>query len=228
MRWISTPAFKKMTFRKLLRILSVFVIITLIGLLSVYFINRYVYSQTADKIKTSITEIPTEEPPRIAIVFGARVWDDGTPSHVLYDRVLTAVELYRAGRVKKLLMSGDNPTAEYDEPTAMKKTAIELGVPESDIVLDFAGRRTYDTCYRAKEVFEVQKAILVTQEFHQARASYLCSNLGVDSIGITADRRQYQGRRRWAVREFFSVFGAWFEMNFMSFAPIGGKKEPIR
>ncbi|MDQ3181593.1 MAG: YdcF family protein [Acidobacteriota bacterium] len=124
-------------------------------------------------------------------------------------------------------MSGDNPTHEYDEPTAMGNTAMKLGVPESDIVLDFAGRRTYDTCYRAKEIFEVKKAILVTQEFHQVRSLYLCNNLGIDSIGITADRRQYLGRRRWAVREFFSIFSAWFETNFLPFAPIGGKKEPI-
>ena len=110
----------------------------------------------------------------------------------------------------------------------MKKTAVELGVPESDIVLDFAGRRTYDTCYRAKEIFEVQKAILVTQEFHQARALYLCNNLGIESVGITANRRKYLGERSWAFREFFSVASAWFEMNFMTFEPIKGEKEPIR
>jgi SanA protein len=210
------------------RILLTLLILGGIGLLSIYFINRYVYSQTGPKIQTSITEIPVEEPPRIAIVFGARVWDDGSPSHALYDRVVTAVELYRAGRVKKLLMSGDNPTHEYDEPTAMKKTAMQLGVPESEIVLDFAGRRTYDTCYRAKEIFEVQKAILVTQEFHQPRSLYLCNNLGVDSVGITANRRKYLNENHWAFREFFSVASAWLEMNFLPFEPVGGKKEPIQ
>ena len=214
--------------KRFLRIFLSLLALGLIGVLFVAIVNKYVEKNQSANIKTSITEIPTEEPPRIAIVFGARVWEDGSASPVLYDRVLTAVELYRAGRVKKLLMSGDNPTAEYDEPTAMKRVAMELGVPESDIVLDFAGRRTFDTCYRAKEIFEVKKAILVTQEFHQARSLYLCNNLGVDSIGITSNRRTYLGERRWAVREFFSVFGAWFEMNFMSFEPIGGKKEPIR
>ena len=158
---------------------------------------------------------------------GAKVWENGEPSHVLYDRVLTAVELYRAGRVEKLLMSGDNPAENYDEPTAMKQTAVKLGVPESDIVLDFAGRRTYDTCFRAKEIFNVRNAIVVTQEFHQARTLYLCNNLGVDSIGITANRRKYEGESYWAFREFFSRASAWFEMNFMSFEPVGGRKEPI-
>ena len=210
------------------RILLILVVVSLIGLLAVYLVNRHVHSVSDEKMETSITEIPIEEPPRIAIAFGARVWDDGSLSQALYDRVITAVELYRAGRVKKILMSGDNPTHEYDEPTAMKQTAIQLGVPEQDIVLDFAGRRTYDTCYRAKEIFEVKKAILVTQEFHQARSLYLCNNLGVDSIGITADRRKYLGSRRRAVRELFSIFSAWFEMNFLPFEPIGGQKEPIQ
>lgn len=209
------------------RILLILLIVGLIGLFAVYLINRHVHSVSDGKIETSITKIPAEEPPRIAIVFGARVRAD-EPSNALYDRVLTAVELYRAGRVKKLLMSGDNPTAEYDEPTVMKKTAVQLGVPENDIVLDFAGRRTYDTCYRAGEIFEVKRAILVTQEFHLARALYLCNNLGVESIGITANRRTYEAEGHWAFREFFSVASAWLEMNFLPLEPIKGEKEPIQ
>jgi SanA protein len=212
----------------LLRVLLALLILGIFGFLTIYLVDRHIYSVSGEKIKTSITEIPAEEPPPVAIVFGAKVWNDGSASNVLYDRVVTAVELYRAGRVKKLLMSGDNPTADYDEPTAMKRTAMQLGVPENDIVLDFAGRRTYDTCYRAKEIFGVKKAILVTQEFHLARALYLCNNLGVESIGITANRRTYEGEGHWAFREFFSIFSAWFEMNFLPFEPIKGEKQPIQ
>lgn len=208
-------------------VLAVFIICA-IGLLSVYFINQRIISFGNTKLQSSITEIPVENPPRIAIVFGARVWDDKSLSPVLYDRVVTAVELYRAGRVAKILMSGDNPFENYDEPTAMKETAVRLGVPANDVVLDFAGRRTYDTCYRAREIFEVKKAILVTQEFHQARALYLCNNLGVDSVGIIANRRQYEGENYWNFREFFSRASAWYELNFVSFTPIGGAKEPIQ
>jgi len=129
--------------------------------------------------------------------------------------------------VKKILMSGDNRSENYDERTAMKATAVKLGVPTSDVVLDFAGRRTYDTCFRAKEIFEVQKAIVVTQEFHQTRAIYLCNNLGVDSIGITANRRRYEGESYWVFREFFSRASAWFEVSFLPFAPVGGQTQPI-
>jgi SanA protein len=213
--------------KRVLRILISGVVIGLLGLFIVFLVNRKVNSYTNNRLQTSITEIPIENPKRIAIVFGAKVWEDGSLSHALLDRVTTAVELYRAGRVKKLLMSGDNPSANYDEPTAMKKFAMSLGVPESDIVLDFAGRRTYDTCFRAKEIFEVKSAIIVTQEFHQARSIYLCSNMGIDSIGLAANRRSYIGEKYWAFREFFSVFSAWFEMNFIPFEPISGTKEPI-
>lgn len=213
--------------KRLRQIVLILFLVGAVGLLSVYLINNRLESQTAARIQSSITEIPVEDPPRVAIVLGAKVWESGEPSHVLYDRIVTAVELYRAGRVRKILMSGDNPTENYDEPTAMKATAVKLGVPEKDVVLDFAGRRTYDTCYRAKEIFRIEKAIVVTQEFHQARTVYLCNNLGVDSIGITANRRRYEGERYWTVREFFSRASAWFEMNFLPFAPIGGEKEPI-
>jgi SanA protein len=214
------------------RILLILAITCLLGAALLFAIHFYVGSFANGRLYTSIDEIPPPDPaedaPRIAIVFGASVWANGEPSPVLRDRVETAAELYRAGRVKKILMSGDNPVQGYDEPTVMKDAAVKMGVPESDIVMDFAGRRTYDTCYRAKEVFEIKRAILVTQEFHQARALYLCNNMGVESIGINADRFRYREERYWRFREFFSVISAWFEMNFMPFTPVGGEKEPIR
>lgn len=213
--------------KRLYKLTLILAVSGLTAILFVYLINNRLQNRYADRIKDSITEIPIESPPRVAIVLGAKVWEGGTPSDVLYDRIVTAAELYRAGRVGKILMSGDNPSENYDEPTAMKAAAVKLGVAENDIFLDFAGRRTYDTCYRAKEIFDVRRAIIVTQEFHQARALYLCNNLGVDSIGVTANRRKYAGENYWAVREFFSRASAWFEINFLAFEPVGGDKNPI-
>lgn len=211
-----------------LRILLLLLAVALIGVLSIAVINKYVYSNNSDKIKKSITEVPTEEPNRVGIVFGARVFADGRLTNSLYDRVLTGVELYRAGRVKKLLMSGDRQGDNYDEPAAMKKMALELGVAESDIVLDNDGKRTFDSCYRAKEIFEIQKAILVTQDYHQPRALYLCNSLGIDSIGITANRRTYDREDYYHLREFFSVASAWSEINIWSFEVAKGQKQPIQ
>lgn len=209
------------------RIVAALFIAALIGILSTYLINRSIKSQAVGKFQTTIMEVRTETPPRIAIVFGAKVQENGESSDALYDRIVTAAELYRAGRVKKILISGDVPTESYDEPTAMKATAVKLGVPAENVVLDFAGKRTYDTCHRAGEIFAIQKAIVVTQEFHQARTLYLCNNLGVDSIGITADRRKYSGGNYWAFREFFSTASAWLEINFLPLPPIEGDKKPI-
>ncbi len=115
----------------------------------------------------SLTYSVEAAPKRSAvIVFGAGLWRDGSPTPVLRDRVATAARLYFAGKAEKLVMSGGNPTIDYDEPGAMRTYALSLGVPDEAIVLDYAGRRTYDTCYRARHIFGIQKATLVTQGFH--------------------------------------------------------------
>lgn len=203
--------------------------ILLVGAGFVYFANRQISLTALGKTQTSITEIKLEEPPRVAIVFGAGVWRNGEPSPVLDDRIVTAVELYRAGRVRKLLMSGDNRFENYNEPRVMKDFAVKRGVPETDVVEDFAGRSTYDTCYRASAIFGVRRAILVTQEFHLNRAVYLCESLGVDSIGISADRRAYPQNDKswWSWRETFAVAAAWLDVNVRQPTPILGKQETI-
>jgi SanA protein len=110
---------------------------------------------------------------------------------MLQDRVETAVQLYQAGKVQKLLLSGDNSFLDYNEPGRMMEYALSRGVPAEDIQLDYAGRRTYDTCYRARAIFQLQSAVLVTQEFHLPRALFICRNLGVDAVGVSADARTY-------------------------------------
>jgi len=166
---------------------------------------------------------------RVAIVFGAGLQRDGTPTAVLRDRVATAAALYFDGKVEKLLMSGDNRFDYYNEPGAMRQYAMDLGVPEEAIVLDFAGRRTYDTCYRAKHIFGVTEALLVTQEFHLPRALYLCHAFGVDAIGITADRRVYRNSSlfMWNLRELPATLTALVEIHITHPLPVLGKYEPI-
>lgn len=131
---------------------------------------------------------------RVALVLGARVYSNGRLSAMLADRVDTAVELYKAGKVDKLLMSGDNSNIDYNEPDAMIAYAIARGVPAEDIQPDYGGRRTYDSCYRAHQIFQVDEAIIVTQAFHLPRALFLCENLGIQVEGVMADRRIYSPR----------------------------------
>ena len=166
---------------------------------------------------------------QVAIVFGAGLWRDGTPSPVLRDRVATAADLYLSGKVEKLLMSGDNTSVHHDEPGAMREYALNLGVPDEDIVLDYAGRRTYDTCYRAREIFNIHSAILVTQAFHLPRALYTCNTLGVDAVGVPADMRQYRGSSQafWNFRETIATVVALWEVHLSLPEPILGNPEPI-
>jgi SanA protein len=165
----------------------------------------------------------------VAIVFGAGLRRDGSPTAVLRDRVATAADLYRDGKVEKILMSGDNSYVEYNEPAAMQAYAVSLGVPSEDIVLDYAGRRTYDTCYRAREIFRVDNAILVTQNFHLPRALYTCNAIGIDAVGVPADRRNYtQGAIIfWNIRELPASLTALLEVHILKPLPIMGQPEPI-
>jgi len=165
----------------------------------------------------------------VGIVFGAGLWRDGSPTPVLRDRVETGARLYFSGKIKKLLMSGDNSFVDYNEPEAMRRYAIELGVPDDDIVLDYAGRRTYDTCYRAKHIFKLDEALLITQKFHLPRAIYLCRHLGIDGAGVIADTRQYRFPSRfiWNIRELPASLAALWEVHVSHPTPIMGQPEPI-
>jgi len=162
---------------------------------------------------------------RVALVFGAGLSRDGTPSPVLQDRVATAAELYFSGKVEKLLMSGDNRFLDYNEPGAMLNFALKLGVPRSAIVLDYAGRRTYDTCYRAKAIFGVTEAILVTQAFHLPRAVFTCNALGLPAVGVIADRRPYAGPAD--IREYPASLVALWDVWVSRPLPVLGDPEPI-
>ncbi len=166
---------------------------------------------------------------RVAIVFGAGLRRDGTPTTVLADRVQTAATLYLEGKVEKLLMSGDNRFIYYNEPESMRRYALSLGVPDEAIVLDYAGRRTYDTCYRARHIFGVKSAILVTQGFHLPRALFLCNMLGVTAVGVSADLNDYRkiSRTVWTTREWIATLAAIVDLLQHKPAQVLGKPEPI-
>lgn len=141
------------------------------------------------------------EPRQTAIVLGARVYADGSMAAVTHDRVTTAVALYQRGLVRKLLLSGDHGRATYDEVNTMRRAAQAIGVRPEDIFLDHAGFSTYDTMVRARQVFQVQSAVVVTQTFHLPRAVFFARKAGIQAIGISADRRTYATHRRMSRRE---------------------------
>ena len=186
----------------------------------------FILWKTQSRIYRSAADAP---PAPVAIVFGAGLYRDGSATPVLADRVAAAVDLYRAGKVKKLILTGDNRFPEYNEPAAMMSLALSLGVPEEDLVPDYAGRRTYDSCYRARFVFDVKQAILVSQAFHLPRAVYLCDQLGIESVGVSADRRTYRlsSQILWALREWPACLFAVLETQITHPQPVLGPLTPI-
>jgi SanA protein len=195
-------------------ILKIFLVLVVLGFL-VLSVARLVTGLYARQKIIPLSEVASQ---KVAIVFGAGLWRNGT-----------AADLYLAGKVERLLMSGDNRFVDYNEPAVMRDLALSLGVPEEVIVLDYAGRRTYDTCYRAKAIFGVTTAILVTQAFHLPRAIYLCNQLGIDSIGVAADLRVYRkiSLLYWNFRELFATFAALWNVNISHPVPVLGDPEPI-
>ena len=176
------------------------------------------------------TFLPGEVPEApVALVLGAGLNRDGTAGVVLRDRVEKAAELYFAGKVEKLLMSGDNSTQYYDEPGAMRDHALSLGVPDEDIVLDFAGRRTYDSCYRAREIFGVEDLVVVTQAFHLPRAIFLCNAFDIEVSGVPADDANYHlsSYTYWWAREILASVYAYWDVLIAHPTPILGDPEPI-
>jgi SanA protein len=175
-----------------------------------------------------VTDIAAAPEIPVAIVFGAGVRADGRLSPMLADRMDTAIALYSAGKVRKLLVSGDNRFVDYDEPGRMYDYAVARGVPPADVVRDYAGRRTYDTCYRAGAIFGVERALLVTQRFHLPRAIFTCRNLGVEGVGFSADRRPYWSNNYYRLRDAFATLRAWWDVKIARPLPVLGPREDMR
>ena len=189
-------------------------------------LRLWVEHKYRDRIFTRVEDVP---PRPVAIAFGAGLWADGSLTPVLADRVATASELHSRGIATTLLFSGDNRRVDYNEPQRMLEYAVRLGVPEGDIVLDYAGRRTWDTCFRARAIFGVEQAVVVTQRFHVARTLYLCDELGIDAVGIVANRQDYTRRRIiWETREYLALAQAWWDVNVRRPMPVLGERLPIR
>jgi SanA protein len=196
-------------------------VLTLVG------IDQWMVARCRGKLYTKAEDVPQHQ---VALVLGARIYPGGKLSAMLEDRVVSAVELYKAGKVKKLLMSGDNSERYYDEVTAMRREAIKLGVPSDDVVRDFAGFRTYDSFYRAREIWGLEDLVVVTQDFHLPRCLFLGDKLGVKTDGLIADKREYSGAsvRRVRIREFFARAVAVSDVYIFSQRPhFLGKRETL-
>jgi len=193
----------KMKKRKLRRFLSVFLCLCIVSISTLTVINSVVQLSTGDQIIRAEEAAKLEDIDCI-LVLGCFVRGDGSPSDMLLDRLTRGVELYRLGAAPKLLMSGDHGREEYDEVAAMKQYAIQEGVPSEDVFMDHAGFSTYESIYRAKEIFQADKILIVTQEYHLYRALYIAEQLGVEAYGVSADYRTYAGQLQRDFRELLA------------------------
>ena len=166
-------------------------------------INAYVMLTASKKI-ISPEKSATLEDVDCIIVLGCQVRDNGVPSAMLRDRLDKGIELYELGVSQKLLMSGDHGREEYDEVNTMKQYAVDLSVPSSDVFMDHAGFSTYETVYRAKEIFGANKVVIVTQKYHLYRALYIAKMLGIDAYGVACEDNSYAGQTMRDCREILA------------------------
>lgn len=210
----------KLNWKKIFALFSLIIFL----LLSFPFVWRFTVQHYYGQHVYDLESVPEAQ---VAIVFGAGLNGRGGLSAVLRDRMDVAIALYEAGKVDKLLLSGDNRFADYDEPGAMLNYALAHGVAAEDIQPDFGGRRTYDTCYRAKHIFQVDDAILVTQQFHLPRALLNCDQLGIDVVGVSSDLQSYYAIRWFTFREIPATLQSGWDLLQREPAPVMGEPIPL-
>ena len=192
--------------KKILRnLLKAILLLMLLGGMLVLCVSAHV-RQTASKFFLTPEQAATLEDVDCILVLGCYVWEDGTPSPMLQDRLAQGVALYKAGASQKLLMSGDHGQQTYDEVHTMKQYALDNGVASEDVFMDHAGFSTYESAYRAKEVFGAERILIVTQRYHLYRAVYDARHLGLDAYGVAAADVNYGGQAMRDLREELARF----------------------
>ena len=188
--------------KKIKIIIIVLLVLFLLAIVLVFGINYYVKFSTKKQIikDNDFSNIDNID---CILILGAKIWDDG-PSPMLNDRLEVGIDLYKNGVAPKIIMSGDHHLPDYDEVNVMKEFAINEGVPSKDVFMDHAGFSTYDSIYRAKEIFKAQNIIIVTQEYHLYRALYIAKSLGLNAYGVSANPRVYAGQTYRELREILA------------------------
>lgn len=184
----------------ILVVLCTLICLGILGGVAVLSINAVVKGSTKDKILSPEQAAELTDVDCI-LVLGCGVWDNGQPSHMLEDRLKRSVELYNLGAAPKLLMTGDHGRKDYDEVSVMKTYAVEAGIVSEDVFMDHAGFSTYESMYRAKEIFCAKKIVIVSQGYHLYRAIYIAESLGMEAYGVAADYRTYSGQAVKDLRE---------------------------
>lgn len=196
--------------KKRKRILRIFITAFMFGVIMFFAVNGYVRIKSGQEIASieELKELSDQEAGKKAdavLVLGAQVKPDGNPSVMLKERLDTGIEIYQSGLTDRIIMSGDHSRDDYDEVNAMKDYAIERGVPSEHIFMDHAGLSTYESMYRAKEIFQAENIIVVTQKYHLYRALYDAETMGLKAKGVACDTAVYSGDTYRKVREMAAI-----------------------
>lgn len=182
------------------KLIQLVLISAVVAIVFFYGVNTYMVDEAATRVYSS-ENIPESDSRDCILILGCGVRKDGTPSHMLEDRLNEGITLYKNGIAPKIIMSGDHGRKDYDEVNVMKKYAENLGVPSEDIFMDHAGFSTYESIYRAKEIFQAENIVIVTQKYHIYRALHIAKALGLDAVGVNSDPRTYRGHQYNELRE---------------------------
>lgn len=174
-------------------------IIACAGAVALFVIDVYVRSSVSDRLLS--VQQASQLKADCILVLGAKVRSDETPSNLLEDRLKRGIELYNLGVSDRLLMSGDHGRVNYDEVNTMKQYAIDTGIPSQNVFMDHAGFSTYESLYRARDIFLAGKIVIVTQEYHLYRALYVAKKLGLEAYGVSAAPNSYRGQFNREMRE---------------------------
>lgn len=191
-------------------IVSTIFLVGAVLILGAIFLSRQVIMPYGQYIVRDMAQLPERD---IALVFGGGIEKDGTQSVMQEHRIKTAVELYKKGKVKKIMITGDDGLVRFNEIDSMTYYARTHGVPVYDIVADPHGYRTYESCYREHYVYNIQHAIAISQEFHLPRILYFCRNFDIDIIGFPADYQGYNHTVYMMLRETFARVKGWWQME---------------
>ena len=210
-------------------VIKIFIFVIGCGLLGcglVFLVNHYVKASVRGRLLSPIESANLTDVDCI-VVLGAGVWNDNRPSAMLEDRLEEGIRLYQSGVTNRILMSGDHGRREYDEVNVMKRFAVEKGIPSSDIFMDHAGFSTYESMYRARNIFEADKIVIVTQQYHLYRALYIADRLGIEAYGVASDPRVYAGQKNRELREILARVKDYFYCLFQPKPTYLGDSIPV-
>ncbi|AZA48163.1 hypothetical protein EG346_08120 [Chryseobacterium carnipullorum] len=203
-------------------IFKFFLLLLAVGIIFIAWANYSIRKESRDFVSYRIADVPET---KVALLLGTgKTLSNGMPNAYFYNRIQAAIDLYKSGKIKYILVSGDNSSKDYNEPEDMQLTLMKYGIPKERIVMDHAGFRTLDSVVRAKDIFGQTKLVIISQKFHNERAVFLARKNGMEAFGYNAnDVNKYAGLKT-NLREYLAKTKVYWDLLFGVQPKFGGEK----